>query len=171
MTRSLGIVIAITIFIAILGFVLAKKMIEPIIDMAIEAKLIAGGDFERSIEVKEEGEARDLALSLNAMSDTIRDNLTELKSYGEKTRDINTAIHKKGYGPFRFTSNRQSDLIRHRPKSVLDILVEKISLLDNENSAGVMLIDGERENMIMFSSINIDNAEAVKLPVSLNVGY
>ncbi len=95
MTRSLGIVIAITIFIAILGFVLAKKMIEPIIDMAIEAKLIAGGDFERSIEVKEEGEARDLALSLNAMSDTIRDNLTELKSYGEKTRDINTAIHKR----------------------------------------------------------------------------
>jgi len=32
------------------------------------------------------------------------------------------------------------------------------------------LIDGERENMITFSSINIDNAEAVKLPVSLKRG-
>ena len=170
MTRSLGIVIAITIFIAMLGFVLAKKMIEPFIDIAIEAKLIAGGDFERSIEVKEEGEAKDLALSLNAMSDTIRDNLIELKSYGEKTRDINTAIHKKvivlsGLLQIGNLISSGTDL-----RSVLDILVEKVSLLDNENSAGVMLIDGERENMIMFSSINIDNAEAVKLPVSLKRG-
>ena len=170
MASSLSLVITITIFIAILGFIVAKNMIAPIIDIAIEAKLIAGGDFERSIEIEEEGEAGDLASSLNSMSDTIRKNLSELKSYGEKTREINIEIHKKvmvlsGLLQIGNLISAGTDL-----KSVLDILVEKISLLDNENPAGVMLMDNDRENMIPFSVINIDNTEAVKLPISLKRG-
>ena len=170
MVNSLGLVIAITIFIALLGFVLAKKMIEPIVDLAIEAKLIAGGDFERSIEIEEEGEARDLATSLNSMSDTIRANLSEIRDYGEKTRKINAEIHKKvmvlsGLLQIGNLISAGTDL-----KLVLDILVEKISLLDNENPAGVMLIDSDRENMIPFSVINFDNLETLKLPVSLKRG-
>jgi len=169
-TGSLGLVIAITIFIAILGFIVAKKMIEPIIEIAIEAKLIAGGDFERSIEIEEEGEAKDLALSLNTMSDTIRDNLKELKSYGEKTREINVEIHKKVMVLSALLQIGNLISAGTDLKSVLDILVEKISLLDNGNPAGVMLIDSDRENMIPFSVMNIDNAETAKLPISLKRG-
>lgn len=170
MTGSIGLIIAITVVIALLGFVLAKKMIEPIIDIAIEAKLIAGGDFERSIEVEEEGEAKDLASSLNAMSDKIRDNLRELKNYGEKTKELNSEIHKKvmvlsGLLQVSNLISSGTDL-----KSVLDILAEKVSLLDDENPAGVMLVDNERENMVPFSMINIESSEARKLPVSLKRG-
>jgi diguanylate cyclase (GGDEF)-like protein len=170
MANSLGLVIAITIFIAILGFIVAKKMIEPIIEIAIEAKIIAGGDFERSIEIKEEGEARDLAMSLNSMSDTIKDNLRELKSYGEKTREINVEIHKKVMVLSALLQIGNLISAGTDLKSVLDILVEKMSLLDNGNSAGIMLIDSDRENMIPFSAMNIDNAEAAKLPISLKRG-
>ncbi len=169
-TGSLSIVIAITIIIALLGFALAKNMIEPIIDIAIEAKLIAGGDFERSVEIKEDsGEIGELATSLNSMSDKIRSNLTELKSYGDQTREINEEIHKKvmvlsGLLQVGNLISAGTDL-----KSVLDILVEKVSLLDGTNPAGVLLIDKDRDNLIPFSLLNINGSDA-KLPASLKRG-
>jgi diguanylate cyclase (GGDEF)-like protein len=171
MTGSLGIVIAITIFIAFLGLVLARKMIEPIIDIAIEAKLIAGGDFERSIETNEEGEIGDLAFSLNTMTDKIRTNLTELKSYGEKTREINADIHRKvmvlsGLLHVGNLISSGTEL-----KTILDILAEKISLLDDSCPVIVMLIDSDRDYLIPYSVMNIDNLEAVKIPLSLKRGF
>lgn len=166
-TGSISLIVGISIFIALLGFILAKNMIEPIIDIAIEAKLIAGGDFERSIKVDEEGEAGELASSLNLMSDRIRDNLRELKNYGEKTRELNTEIHKKvmvlsGLLQISNLISSGADL-----KTVLDILAEKISVLGDENPAGIMLIDNDDENMVPFSMINIEDTEAAKLPLSL----
>jgi len=171
MTGSLGIVIAITIFIALLGLILAKKMIEPIIDIAIEAKLIAGGDFERSIEVDEEGEIGDLAFSLNTMTDKIRTNLTELKSYGDKTREINADIHRKvmvlsGLLQVGNLISAGIDL-----KTILDILAEKISLLDDSCPVIVMIIDRDRDYLVPYSVMNVENPEIVKMPLSLKRGF
>jgi len=171
MTGSLGIVIAITIFIALLGFVLAKKMIEPIIDIAIEAKLIAGGDFERSIEVTEEGEIGDLAFSLNTMTDRIRTNLTELKSYGDKTREINAEIHRKVMVLSGLLQVGNLISAGTELKTILDILAEKISLLDDSCPVIVMLIDRDRDYLIPYSVMNVENPEVVKMPLSLKRGF
>lgn len=171
MTGSLGIVIAITIFIALLGLVLAKNMIEPIIDIAIEAKLIAGGDFERSIEIDEEGEIGDLAFSLNTMTDKIRTNLTELKSYGEQTREINSEIHRKVMVLSGLLQVGNLISAGTELKTILDILAEKISLLDDSCPVIVMLIDRDRDYLIPYSVMNIDNPEAVKMPLSLKRGF
>jgi diguanylate cyclase (GGDEF)-like protein len=170
-TGSLSIVIVITICIALLGLALAKKMIEPIIDIAIEAKLIAGGDFERSIETSEEGEIGDLAFSLNTMTDKIRTNLTELKSYSEKTMEINADIHRKvmvlsGLLQVGNLISSGTDL-----KAILDILAEKISLLDDSCPSVVMLIDKDRDYFIPYSSINVENLEFSKMPLSLKRGF
>jgi diguanylate cyclase (GGDEF)-like protein len=171
MTGSLSIVIAITIFIALLGLVLAKKMIEPIIDIAIEAKLIAGGDFERSIEVNEEGEIGDLAFSLNTMTDKIRTNLTELKSYGEKTREINSEIHRKVMALSGLLQVGNLISAGTELKTILDILAEKISLLDDSCPVIIMLIDRDRDYLIPYSVLNVENPEAVKMPLSLKRGF
>ena len=171
MTGSLGIVIAITMFIALMGLVLAKNMIEPIIDIAIEAKLIAGGDFERSIEIDEEGEIGDLAFSLNTMTDKIRTNLTELKSYGEQTREINSEIHRKVMVLSGLLQVGNLISAGTELKTILDILAEKISLLDDSCPVIVMLIDRDRDYLIPYSVMNIDNPEAVKMPLSLKRGF
>ena len=171
MTGSLGIVIAITIFIALLGLVLAKKMIEPIIDIAIEAKLIAGGDFERSIEVGEEGEIGDIAFSLNTMADKIRTNLTELKSYGDKTREINAEIHRKVMALSGLLQVGNLISAGTELKTILDILAEKISLLDDSCPVIVMLIDRDRDYFIPCSIMNVENPEVVKMPLSLKRGF
>jgi diguanylate cyclase (GGDEF)-like protein len=171
MTGSLGTVIAVTIFIAILGFILAKKMIEPIIDIAIEAKLIAGGDFDRSIQTDQEGEIGDLALSLNSMTEKIRDNLSALKGYGEQTREINIEINRKvmvlsGLLQVGNVISAGAEL-----NTILDILVEKISLLDDSCPAMVMLIDEDKNYLAPCSFVNIENPEAVKMLLSLRKGF
>jgi diguanylate cyclase (GGDEF)-like protein len=171
MTGSLGIVIAITIIIALLGLVLAKKMIEPIIDIAIEAKLIAGGDFERSIETNEEGEIGDLAFSLNTMTDKIRTNLTELKSYGDKTREINAEIHRKVMVLSGLLQVGNLISAGTELKTILDILAEKISLLDDSCPVMVMLVDKERDYLVPYSVTDIENPEASKMPYSMKRGF
>jgi diguanylate cyclase (GGDEF)-like protein len=171
MTGSLGIVIAITIFIALLGFILAKKMIEPIIDIAIEAKLIASGDFERSINTDQEGEIGDLASSLNAMTETIRSNLSALKGYGDQTREINIEINRKvmvlsGLLQVGNLISAGSEL-----NTILDVVVEKISLIDDSCPTLVMLIDEDKDYLVPYSFVNIDNTEAVKMLLSLKRGF
>lgn len=167
---SLSIIIVITMVIAFLGFELAKRMIEPIIDMALEAKLIAGGDFERSIKVLHEDEIGDLAISLNIMTQKIRDNISELKSYGEKTRQINTEIHKKVMALSGLLQVGNLISAATELKVVLDTLVEKVSVLDGPNPALVMVVDKDKDNLITVSSTGFEPIEATKMTASLQHG-
>ncbi|MBI4974999.1 MAG: diguanylate cyclase [Candidatus Omnitrophica bacterium] len=88
-------VVILSITIAILGLVLAKGFIDPVIDMAIEARVIASGEYDKKIAVRTDDEIGHLGESINIMTQRIRSNLDELKSYGQKTREINLEIHKK----------------------------------------------------------------------------
>lgn len=81
--------------VAVLGLVMAKGLIDPVIDMAIEAKIIASGDYDRRISVSSEDEVGNLGQSINSMTQKIRTNIEELKNYGQRMRDINVEIHKK----------------------------------------------------------------------------
>ncbi|NQT94879.1 MAG: diguanylate cyclase, partial [Candidatus Omnitrophica bacterium] len=167
---SVSLVIAITLFIAILGYIVAKRMIEPIIDMALEAKLIASGEFERSIQTEEEGEVGDLAGSLNVMTERIRNNLTELKSYSEKTRQINAEINKKvmvlsGLLQVGNLISAGTDL-----KTVLDILVERVSVLGDSSPTSLMLRDEEGSTMSPLSTSNFEGIDAATMPISLQHG-
>ena len=62
---------------------------------AVKAKIIAKGDLSREIEVQGEDEIGELGATLNILSRRIRENVDELKSYGERTKEINMEISKK----------------------------------------------------------------------------
>lgn len=83
------------LIIAILGFVLARRMINPIVEMAVEARLIAEGDLNRRISVATEDEIGDLANAINELTLQIKENITELTSYGEKAKLIDAEIHRR----------------------------------------------------------------------------
>ena len=92
---SVSAIAFISIVIALLGFFLARNLIDPVIDMAIEAKMIASGQYDKSLNVPTDDELGNLASSINTMTQKIKTNLDELKSYGQKMREINTDVHKK----------------------------------------------------------------------------
>ncbi|HRZ67765.1 MAG TPA: HAMP domain-containing protein, partial [Candidatus Omnitrophota bacterium] len=93
--KDVSMVLVITIIIALLGFKIIKDIVSPIIDMAIKAKDIAKGDLSSSINVKSEDEIGELGSTLNVLTRRIRENMDELRSYGERTKEINVEISKK----------------------------------------------------------------------------
>ncbi len=83
------------VVISIAGLWQAKRLIEPVIDMALEARIIASGEYDRKIVVSSDDEIGNLGESINVMTQRIKNNLDELNNYGQKTREINVEIHKK----------------------------------------------------------------------------
>ena len=92
---DISIVVFLAIVLSLLGFILARRIVEPVIGIAADTKLIANGQYDRQIAVSGDDELATLANSINAMSQKIKSNLDELKVYGQKTREINTEIHKR----------------------------------------------------------------------------
>ena len=92
---NVSVVVFISIAIALLGLFLARSLVDPVISMAIEANLIANGQYDRSLKVPTDDEVGNIAASINTMTQKIKTNLEELKSYGQKMREINTDVHKK----------------------------------------------------------------------------
>ena len=85
----------VSIVLAVLGLALARGLVDPVIDMAIEAKIIASGEYDRNLPVSSDDEIGTLAGSINMMTQKVKSNLDELKSYSQRMGEINVDIHKK----------------------------------------------------------------------------
>ena len=92
---SIAAIVVFSVIIAVLGLILAKGLVDPVIDMAIDAKMIANGEFNKEISVSSQDELGVLGESINTMTQKIRFNLDELKSFGQRTKELNIEIHKK----------------------------------------------------------------------------
>ena len=87
-------VIILSIFISSFGFFVLKEMFRRFAAVNNSAKLIAAGDLSCSVDVKAADEIDELGRSLNVLTDRIRNNMEELKDYGERTKQINTDIQR-----------------------------------------------------------------------------
>ena len=91
----IGLTFIISFIIACLGFIVARKVVAPVIDMASETKMIAGGDYERKITVDTEDEIGELGSAINKMTKQIKDHMDELRKYSRMTKDVNLEIQRK----------------------------------------------------------------------------
>lgn len=163
---NISFILVISIVISMLGLYITKEMINPIIKMAEDAKTIAGGDVTKSINIQREDEVGDLSKSLNIMTQKIKDNMEELKAYGEKTKLINMEINKKvltlsGLLQIGNLISSSKDL-----PSTLGFIIQKISDIENDSvSIVLMLADEGLKEYAAVSSRNIEEAkiEALKL--------
>jgi len=92
---GLPFVAIIALFIAVIGFLIILHIVEPIIRICNEAKLIADGNFEREIEMAREDEIGELGVALNQMTRRIRDNVEELQKFSKRTESINAEINRR----------------------------------------------------------------------------
>lgn len=90
-----NLILSISVLISILGLVVAKSITDAVVSLAMEARKIAAGEYERKIAVSTEDELGNLGQSINIMSQKIKTSLDELKGYGQSMKDINVEIHKK----------------------------------------------------------------------------
>lgn len=158
---DVGLIVVISIVIAVAGYSVIKRIFERILSISSEAKLIAAGDFEREVQTAFlEDEIGDVARVLNQLTQRIRDNMEELKGYGERTTEINIGIQKR----VLVLSNllQISSLITQgvELEDVLKLIVEKSRLLANSDAAYLLFREPDAEILQMKIADGI-NAQAL----------
>ncbi|RKY42958.1 MAG: hypothetical protein DRP85_01120 [Candidatus Makaraimicrobium thalassicum] len=88
-------IVLFSLWVAWSGYLLAKELIIPIVNLAIETKIIAGGHFDSNILLKRDDELGDIASAVNSMTGKIRGYVKELQEYSKKTASLNVRIHRK----------------------------------------------------------------------------
>jgi diguanylate cyclase (GGDEF)-like protein len=155
----------ISIFIAIIGFVLVKEVFDRILSVTTDAKLIAAGDITRRIEHGQEDEVGDLGFALNQLTQRIRNSMDELKNYGEKTTEINLAIQKR---VLVLSSLLQiSSLISQSAKldDIFRVTTEKARLLANSESSYLLFREEGVEIFSMKAAEGIKSSELLKIKI------
>lgn len=126
--------LVLTVLIAFLGGIyLAIKIVHPVIRISQQATKMAQGDYEHPAATGHGGELDDLTWSLNQLTSRIRNDMVELKRYGERSSQLNLDIHKRVVmfsGLLQIgeliSSGGQLDL-------VLDLVVEKLAMLEDHS--------------------------------------
>lgn len=152
-----------SIFIAIIGFFLIKEVFRRILSVSTEAKLIAAGDISRKVSTPYEDEIGDLGSALNQLTDRIRSNMDELKSYSEKTSEINLEIQKR---VLILSSLLQiSSLISQSAKldDILKFATEKSRLLANSDVAYLLFREEGQEEFSTLITDGINSQYLLKI--------
>ena len=166
-------VVVLSAVISILGLLLAKGMVDPVINMAIEAKMIASGEFDREISVRADDEVGILGGSINTMTQKIRLNLDELKSFSQRTKELNIDIHKK---VLALSSLLQiGDLIATGSANldaVLDLSVQKVAMiLDGGFCVFYMILKEESGEFLPKAYSNIQEEALLEIIVKEGEGF
>lgn len=162
--------IFLTILLAVLGLKISKDIIFSIIDIALQAKAIAKGNYDRFIEVKDEDEIGELGNSLNVLTRRIRENMEELRSYGERNKEISIEISKKvlilsGLLQIGNHISQGSPL-----EKTLRLIIEKMSQSGENNTSFFMLVE-DNEFLAMNASCNLRKEELKTLRVKKADGF
>lgn len=91
----LGVVIVVVMILMALGFVLIKRIIDSILEITSEVKIIAKGELSRKIDIVRDDEIGELSSALNQLTQRIKNHMDELNIYGERTKDINLQVNKQ----------------------------------------------------------------------------
>lgn len=168
---DIALAIAISVFIAVIGFFVIKEVFDRILSVTTEAKLIAAGDISRKVDNIAGDEVGDLGDSLNQLTRRIRTNMDELKNYSEKTTEINLAIQKR---VLVLSSLLQvSSLISQGSKleDILRIAIEKSRLLANSEAAYLLFKEEESENFYMKVADGVRTQDLLKIKVDAGEAF
>lgn len=141
--------LAVSAFLAIVGFFVIKEVFDRLTSIASQAKLIVAGDMSRKLKVEHGDEVGELGNILNQLTHRIHSNMEELKDYSAKTTEINIEIQKK---IIVFSNLMQiSSLISQGEKfeEVLKIAVEKSRALANSEIAFLLFKEELSNSFIM----------------------
>ena len=158
--------LAISMLIAIIGFLLIKEVFDRVLTIALEARLIAAGDISRKVDVQRSDEVGDLGDALNQLTQRIRSNMDELKNYGRKTTQINLEIQKR---VLALSSLLQiSSLVSQGAEleEILEIAVDKSRLLADSEAAYLFLKD--KDNDSFFIKVAVGQGAEALLGMKIN---
>ena len=166
-TLEIIVYLAVSVLLAVVGFLVIKEVFDRLTSVATEAKFIAAGDLSRKLKVRHSDEVGELSNILNQLTHRIRNNMDELKDHSERTTEINIEIQKK----IIFLSNlmQVSALISQGSKfeEVLKIAVEKSRALANSEIAFLLFKDELKDSFSMKVADGIKSDYLMTIEITL----
>ncbi|HEY0321641.1 MAG TPA: HD domain-containing phosphohydrolase [Pyrinomonadaceae bacterium] len=86
--QTLMISLVAALFVFLIGFIGAKRLTQPVRELAAGAHRIAGGDFSKRIVVRSRTELGDLGTSFNIMTDQVERFITDLQHAADANREL-----------------------------------------------------------------------------------
>lgn len=153
---NISFILLISAVISTLGFYIIKEMINPVIKMAEDAKIIAEGGVIKGMDTGREDELGNLSKSLNTMTQKIKENMDELKAYGEKTKLINLEINKKVLALSSLLQIGNMISSSKELAAILNFITGEVSNIENDSASLLMLMDEDSKEYVTASSCNIE---------------
>lgn len=161
-----GLITGIVIVLSLFGFVVIKRIVDSIIFLNTEVRNIAGGELSHSIPVSREDEIGELSQALNQLTHHIRDNMDELKIYGERTKDINVKINKQVVALNGVLQIGNLVSAKTALKDIFDATVARLVQVADATCAFVILKEGSRLEVVAHSGLSGDCVVAAKSPAN-----
>jgi HD-GYP domain-containing protein (c-di-GMP phosphodiesterase class II) len=79
---------AAALFVLLIGFIGAKRLTQPVRELAAGAHRIAGGDFSQRITIRSRTELGDLGTSFNIMTDQVESFINDLQRAADENREL-----------------------------------------------------------------------------------
>jgi len=90
-----SLIVLLTVWVSFLGFFLIKQIIYPIVELALQTKVIAEGKYDSTVTVSGGDELGEISEAVNTMKTKLQEQIGELQSYSKETAALNQQIQKK----------------------------------------------------------------------------
>jgi len=164
---DISLIFVITVFLTLLGFYLARKIIYPVIELTARAKGIAEGRLGEEVSVKAEDEVGELSGSLNRLSTRLKENMSELHSYGEKIKQINMEINKKVFALSGLLQIGNLMTTSAGLDEVFNLIVEKLSQLQDGGVSFLMFLDEATGELLMRAQANVEAEQISRIKIRI----
>jgi diguanylate cyclase (GGDEF)-like protein len=169
-TGEIYLILAITLFLILLGCYLARRIIYPIVKITAHARGIVEGDLDKELNIKEDDEIGQLSSSLNRLSIRLKENMNLLHSYGEKMKQINLEINKKVFALSSLLQIGNLITASSNINDIFNLILTKLSQLEEDGVAFLMLLDEQSGELIMREKINIEAASLGEIKIKIGQG-
>ncbi|MBI3615505.1 MAG: diguanylate cyclase [Candidatus Omnitrophica bacterium] len=157
---QISVIAGLAIVLAVLGFLVARGLVFPVIRMSSEAKAIVEGNLDTEVDADEPGELGNLGMALNQMTQRVRDNMRQLQVYGEQTKFLNLEInrHILAFSDLLHASNliTQSASL----EEIRGFILEKLSHLEEAELNCLMVpVEGEEGVFLVDAAAGVDRTQ------------
>ncbi|MBI3333510.1 MAG: sensor domain-containing diguanylate cyclase [Candidatus Omnitrophica bacterium] len=160
---DLSLVVCLAIGIACLGFLVARSLVLPVVRLASQVKAAAEGELKGEFEVKGSDEIGTLSAALNQLTDKVRENMGQLRVYGEQTKHLNLEINRRMLTLSHLL--QVSNLITQSAKveEIISFILEKLTQIEGAELNCFLEVTGDPNLFLVRAIRGVDGLEAEAL--------
>ena len=158
-----SLIVFLVVLISFLGWMVVRRVAFPIINLAAQAREIAEGNFSHEVKIQATDEVGSLGVSLNQLTQRIRENMVQLRVYGEQTRHLNLEINRRILVLSQLL--QVSNLISQSAKleEVIHFILEKLAQMEGAELNFLLVPDEVPDAFVVRAAVGMDSKETQEL--------